>query len=489
MNLALNCGLSTAPYPGLRPFRSEETDIFFGRQDHIDQLLAKLEATHFLAVTGPSGCGKSSLIQAGLIPALGTGLLPSAGAQWRIAVMQPGRHPMQRLVEGLLTATALGPERAGTPAAAAVLHATLLRGPLGLVEVLRETPLPKAANLLVVVDQFEELLRFLPPGNRDEADAFVDLLLATAAQREVSVYVILIMRSDFLGDCALFRDLPESINQGQFLTPRLSRAQRREAIVEPAKLFGGTIAADLVNRLLNDMGAEPDQLPLMQYILMRIWTHASRDPQVVAAHAPPTGITLTLTDYDRIGGLTAALSRCAEEAFLGLPPNQQRIAEVLFRCLSERSYARGDTYHRQVPLDTVAAVAGVSWRQVANVIEVFRKPDLGFVTPPPGTPLHAETLLDISHESLMRQWRRMHDWVERETEAAAIYRDLEEAARQWQARSQIHADLLEGFKLDKIRHWRDQEHPTKAWAERYGTAFDLAMAFLTASEQHHTQNA
>ena len=483
MSTVSNYGLSITPYPGLRPFRSDEADVFFGRQGHIDQLLEKLGATHFLVVTGPSGCGKSSLVHAGLIPALESGLLPSAGARWRIAEMRPGHRPMQHLVQSLLATSALGPERAGTPAAAAVLHATLLRGPLGLVEVLRETPLPEAANLLLLVDQFEEIYRFLQHGRSDEAEAFVELLLTTASQRDVPVYVVLIMRSDFLGDCTLFRGLPEAMNNSEFLTPQLTREQRQEAIVAPAQLFGGTVTPELVNRLLNDMGSTLDQLPLMQYALMRMWTNTGGDDQTRTASAQAAGTTLTLVDYDTIGGFSEALSRQAEAAFAGLNAQQQHITEVLFRYLCERNPHRGDTHHRQAPLETVAAVAAVPWGRVAEVVEIFRQPGLGFVTPPAGTPLQPETILDISHESLTRQWKRMADWVEQETKAAAIYRSLEEAARQWHTEPQSSKALLwSGFNLEEALHWRDQERPTRAWAERYGTTFDLAMTFLAASE-------
>src|SRR5262245_23544976 len=483
MSTSSHYGQSTAPYPGLRPFRSDEADIFFGRQEHIDQLLEKLGATHFLAVTGPSGCGKSSIVHAGLIPALESGLLPSAGAQWRIAEMRPDKHPIQGLVQSLLAALALEPERGGTPAAAAVLHATLLRGPLGLVEVLRETPLPEATNLLLLVDQFEEILRFLQRDSTDEAEAFVELLLTTAAHREVSVYVVLIMRSDFLGDCVLFRGLPEAMNTSQFLTPQLTREQRRKAIVEPAKLFGGTVAPELVNRLLNDMGSASDQLPLMQYALMRMWMNASVDDQTRPYSTQAAGTALKMLDYEHIGGFAKVLSCYAEAAFAGLNAKQQRIAEVLFRSLSERNPDRGETCHRRVPLEAVAAVAEVSWSQVAEVVEIFRQPGLGFITLASDTPLQPETLLDISHESLIRQWKRMSDWVEQEAKAAATYRSLEEAACQWHAEPQSSETLLwSGFDLEEACHWRDQERPTRAWAERYGTAFDLAMAFLAASE-------
>ena len=294
-----NLSVGASPYPGLRPFRSDEADIFFGREEHVDHLLEKLGQNRFLAVMGPSGCGKSSLMQAGVIPALETGFLVDAGAQWRIATMRPGNHPMQRLAESLLAAAALGPERAGTAAAAAVLQATLQHGPLGLVEVWRETPLPEATSLLLLVDQFEEIFRFRQQGysSEAEADALVELLLATAAQRDVPVYVVLTMRSDFLGDCALFRGLPEAINTSQFLTPRLTRAQQRVAIEGPASVFGGTVEAALVNSLLNDMGPDPDQLPLMQHVLMRMWTRkAAAAARAGDKDIQDAGLTLTLTD-------------------------------------------------------------------------------------------------------------------------------------------------------------------------------------------------
>ena len=73
----------TSPYPGLRPFEPEETDLFFGRADQLDDMLGKLEVNHFLAVVGTSGCGKSSLVRAGLLPAIEQGFLADAGPWWR----------------------------------------------------------------------------------------------------------------------------------------------------------------------------------------------------------------------------------------------------------------------------------------------------------------------------------------------------------------------------------------------------------------------
>jgi energy-coupling factor transporter ATP-binding protein EcfA2 len=99
---------SRCPYPGLRPFRRDETDLFFGREAQIEAMLAKLESHRFLAVVGVSGCGKSSLVQAGLLPALEAGFLSDAGPDWRMAIMHPGETPFKRLAEALSQEVALG---------------------------------------------------------------------------------------------------------------------------------------------------------------------------------------------------------------------------------------------------------------------------------------------------------------------------------------------------------------------------------------------
>ena len=71
MSLAQETRTSTFPYPGLRPYDQSEADLFFGREEHVDQLLGKLEVHRFLAVIGPSGCGKSSLVRAGTVTRAG----------------------------------------------------------------------------------------------------------------------------------------------------------------------------------------------------------------------------------------------------------------------------------------------------------------------------------------------------------------------------------------------------------------------------------
>src|SRR5207249_12333581 len=112
-------------------------------------------------------------------------------------------------------------------------------------------------NLLVVVDQFEELFRYAKLGTADgkaiseNAIAFVNLLLEAHAEPDCPIYVVITLRSDFLGECSQFYGLPEAINDGQYLVPRMTRDERRASIAGPVSVGGAEMSPVLMTRLLN----------------------------------------------------------------------------------------------------------------------------------------------------------------------------------------------------------------------------------------------
>src|SRR5215213_400854 len=462
------------PFPGLRPFETDEYRLFFGREGQSDELIERLSRARFLAVVGTSGSGKSSLIRAGLMPALRGGMMKGAGSGWRIAVMRPGGAPIANLAAELAKKDVLSEAGAGLPGdeAEAVIEATLRSGSLGILNVARQARLSEHEKLLVVVDQFEELFRSRAAheGSVDEASAFVKLLLEAAAQRELSIYVVLTMRSDFLGDCAQFQGLPEAINDGQYLIPRMTRDERRFAVTGPVGVTRGKISEPLINRLLNDVGDNPDQLPILQHALMRMWEHWQSHRR--------DGEPIGLEHYEAIGTMTHALSRHADEAFNELPDERSRkIAEALFKALSERG-ADNREIRRPTRLSTICEITGASVPEVIAVIDVFRHGGRSFLMPPTGTELHADSVIDISHESLIRNWQRLKDWVIEEGQSVRVYRRVAETAV-------LHREGGEGLMQDPALafalDWRDKSQPNAAWGERYHPEFDTAMEYLERS--------
>jgi hypothetical protein len=494
------------PFPGLRPFEPEEDYLFFGRETQTRELLRRLRRTRFLAVVGTSGSGKSSLVKAGLLPALHGGMMSGAGGRWRIAAMRPGGDPIAALAAALASPQLLGPPREGARGVAdadqsdqqaiaiqtSILRTTLRRGTRGLVDAVAERRLPSTDRLLLVVDQFEELFRFHDDGATDsdavvgaDATAFVRLLLAAARDRATgteqgdgpAIYIVITMRSDFLGDCAQFRDLPEAINEGQYLIPRLTRDERRKAITGPVAIAGARIEARLVRRLLNDVGDSPDQLPILQHALMRTW-----DQAIVEQQAD----TLDLPDYEAIGGMADALNRHAEKVYAELADDHAReLTARLFKALTELD-EHNRSRRRPCRMDELCRVTDETPEVLCRVIEAFRLPGRTFLMPPHDTSIDEHSVIDISHESLMRLWQRLEGWIAEEHAAASGYQKLLQAAKEHQ---QGKGDLWPKTNLEQGLKWEQQAQANAGWASRYGQHkdFALAMGFLRDSENQQQE--
>jgi hypothetical protein len=475
----------TNPFPGLRPFHEDEVHLFFGRENQVDAMVDKLAATRFLAVVGTSGSGKSSLVNCGLRPALFGGLLARAGSAWRVAQFRPGSDPLREMARTLAQDGVLFSdyESDGGLSLTDIVDTTLHMSKLGLVDIVEQARLAKGTNLLLVVDQFEELFRYRQLGtdgdgdNKDkhaniseQATAFVNLLLEAATQTKVPIYVVLTMRSDFLGDCAQFTGLAEAINAGQYLVPRMSRDERRAAIKGPVTVADGEISPLLLTRLLNDVGDNPDQLSILQHALNRTWAYWQNED---SGDGP-----LALTHYEAIGTMAHALDQHAQKAYGELgSKRQQQICEKIFKALTDKATdPRG--IRRPTPMGTLCALADATPAEVTEVIDVFRQPSRSFLMPPAGEALLEQTMIDISHESLMRVWQRLNTWADEEAQSLQIYRRVVETAKLF---AKDKASPWTGPDLQHALSWRDHDQPNETWAERYFPGFAIAMHFLHES--------
>jgi hypothetical protein len=465
---AFDVTLPDSPYPGLRPFEKPEWAIFFGRERMVDQVVEGVIRHNLVVVHGDSGCGKSSLIRAGVLSRLEMEHARN-GLIWRTCMTTPREAPLDRLAAALAGLSGRG----GDAQATVEIRRALNFGqdaPQALVRLLRRSD---SDHICVLIDQFEELFAFARRHGPDEPRQLVDVLVGLANDPPAGLYAVLTMRSEFLGACAQYPGLAEIVNATQYLLPRMSHMDLVRAIREPAPLYGGAVSPDLAERLIADAGGTQDQLPLIQHGLMML--HRQKTASL-PADAP---WRLDLRDLGPGGHLRQLLAAHADEVLAAAEPSGGQVAEMMLRALTEIN-ADGQAIRRPQSFAALTAVSGGSADALAHVIDTFRSERASFLTPYGDTPITPATLIDISHEALIRSWPTIADrkvgWLTCEFQDGLIWRSLLVQAESYENNQ---SSVLSAATAEERATWLERKNA--AWAERYGGGWDRVTRLVNES--------
>lgn len=463
------------PFPGLRPFAPDESDLFFGRGGESEEVLDKLLKNRFVTVIGASGSGKSSLIYCGVLPKV-RNLKSEDTYGWRIISFRPGNDPFGNMADALT-------ENLSSEGKININRNDVLSGIQdtheGISAVIRKFTGNSDQRILFVIDQFEELFRYESLGKADISSApagrFVDFMVNAVSQRSSNIFTIVTMRSDFIGECAHYQGLTQLINNSNYLVPHMGRENYREAIEGPVKYAGAKIDPVLMETLLNDIGDSTDQLPVLQHAMMRTWSHWR---ELDESDRP-----ISKSDYDSVGTMSDAMSLHANEAYEELSLRGKEICEMMFKTITEKGTDNKGLRHPS-GVKSIKSIAGCTSGELFEVVEKFRIPSRSFITPRQNVPLDEDSIIDLSHESLMRLWDRLREWVDDEASSVQMYNRLSEASAMYQ---QGKTSLWRPPDLQLAINWRDQHKPTLTWAQRYNPAFERAMVYLRTSEKEYLE--
>ncbi len=463
------------PFPGLRPFAPDESDLFFGRESESEEVLGKLLKNRFVTVIGASGSGKSSLIYCGVLPKVRNHKITESSS-WRIISFRPGNDPFGNLAEAISDDIKSSGRKEVDKKH---IISELRDNPAGIAAAVKKFLIISDERVLIVVDQFEELFRYSSLGKADAmitpAARFVDFMVNAVNQTAVNVFTIVTMRSDFIGECAHYQGLTQLINNSNYLVPHMGRDNYKEAIEGPVRYAGATIDPKLVEILLSDIGDRTDQLPVLQHAMMRTWNHWRELDETTS--------TISKSDYDSVGTMSDAMSLHANEAYEELSLRGKEICEKMFKTITEKGPDNKGIRHPS-GVNTVKSIAGCTSEELFDVVEKFRVPSRSFITPRQNVPLSDESIIDLSHESLMRLWDRLREWVDDEASSVQMYQRLSEASAMYQ---QGKTSLWRPPDLQLAINWRDQHKPTLTWAVRYNPAFERAMVYLRTSEKEYLE--
>lgn len=390
-------GPGACPYRGLAPFQPEDADVYVGRERLLQRLVQRVGASRFVCVVGVSGSGKSSLLRAGLVPRL------RRSADTRLVfVPAPGARPVEAL------------------AAAAGAEPDVVARPGGLVGVLGR-PTPAGGRVVVVVDQLEEVFTL---AGRDDREPFFRALAELTAQADLAVTVVVALRADFYGRLLEAGELGQLAANDQVAVTAPTPAELRRVVEEPAQRMGVEVPSELTEAIVDACHDVSTALPLVSLAMAETWMHGEPG-------------TLTMSDYEAVGGVSGAIARKADAALAPIPDAQRPLVrQVLGALVAPGSGGAPDTsrrvrlsqlWHRPEDASTVTAV--VSSLQNARLVVVD------------------DDLVELVHEALLREWPTLRRWLEEDRDFLRSRAQLEADARGWEEGGREDGWLWHGNRL------------------------------------------
>ncbi|MFZ4828407.1 MAG: protein kinase domain-containing protein [Phototrophicaceae bacterium] len=439
------------PYKGLRAFAEADAGEFYGRDGLVKRLLNRLTDVHpysrFLALVGASGSGKSSVLQAGLVSALRANQLEGSQA-WYIASMVPGHTPLQNLETALLSVGVKHHPKIGE-----YLRTTSD----SLLRLVHHLLPEKEAELVLVIDQFEELFTQAEDAEREQ---FLKLLTRTVLSKNSNVRFLIGMRADFYDRPLSHPEFSRLLQDRTEVILPLTAQELERVIVAPVEKLGLSVEPELLAEMVASVHNETAALPLLQYALTELFEQRENDK-------------LTLRAYQAIGGISGALAKRAEELYSELSEPLKFVVQQLFLRLVTLGEGAEDTRRRASQSELQSVIEQPQHLKI--VLDLFGKYRLLTFSNDPET---REPTVEVAHESLLRAWGRYRQWIDQLRADIRQQRDLSSVAMAWQSAKRDESYLISGTRLDQLHQWAQESALALSKTER---------EFLQSSLEARTQ--
>ncbi|NEA58340.1 AAA family ATPase [Streptomyces sp. SID13666] len=403
--------LPPCPYRGLQTFTAVDAQAgyFVGREREVRRLRDMVRVQPLVVVAGPSGVGKSSLVAAGLQPAL-------AQEGWAVASFRPGPSPYAAVARALLD---LEQPEAGHSLERLEQRTRSLREE-GFWATAGKVSLLTNRRITVIGDQFEEILNG-GPGSEKPLEFLQQMFPPPDTPQNENVRLVCTLRADFLPDLLCMPDMGPRLQDRQLNVSPLDETALTRVIVEPAELTGVSFTPGLAAVIANEASRAAGSLPLLEFALTELWPLQE-------------GRRISFDSYYGLGGVAGALNRHAEKAYeqLSEQVEESRIRRVLLSMVRARGGASS-----AVRVTVQRSHLDADW----HVAQLLAAPEQRLVVIGPGGPDTAE----IAHEALIREWRRLADWVDEDADFQQWLAVVEERATE--------GDLLSATRVAEAQRW------------------------------------
>ena len=410
------------PYVGLRSFEYSESEIFYGRNRVVNNIMDRLiqalpKGAPTLFILGKSGCGKSSLVRAGLFPDIcDYGLIPDC--TWKRFDIHPGEYN-ESFYKGLCDIVfELFPDLRQDPCGEDLENGIPDNyDSRHLISRIKQLPIlsDDGENVvpLIYVDQFEELFTHPQFSEEDKKTAIHLLRILSESGR---IWLLLSMRNDFYYEFAAYPDLSAIKDSAiSYDIPSFFSSEYQEIVEEPAKKAG--VSWDVNERgeslsrfIANEISSRYSDLPLIEFALSRLYEKKDSHNKI------------TFEAYREIGHLRGAIVKYADDFYASLTPQEKEFfSQILSRVITGTGQSKMLFTRKAVALDELPTAELRAFAQKLIKSHLF--------TADKDSENHPT--ITLAHEILIKHWAVIRDWINLEKDFINQNDYFENAARHW----------------------------------------------------------
>ena len=497
--------LTKNPFPG-NTYREEDHPWFFGRSKQIRALQRRLCDQRFLILTGPPHSGKTSLVFGGVIPQFKErGYKGLMGTKWRVAHFIPSNHTVEQLTKAIARRNLLHPDEKLSPTYQDRIRAILRKGNDGLIRAYRQSDSIQSYNFLIVLDQCESFFSQKPDADKEQ---LIQLLLTASQAPDIPIYVLMIFRDQSLPDLHNYPALAENTTDFTFRLHFMGPAELKEAIQGPISRAKVQMEEKVVQKLLEQLSADPKQLTSLQSVLSQLWkvwykedrgtgaitmNHLSRvnkdanERIEIRTKEERTAIQIKESNpantEDSLLGETS--EPVVEEPVILAPSSNGEILEQLwqnhpesdqiglmkiFKAMTQKNVeTKGRLEKRTVMIEDLANIVGFAPNKLISLIDQIRKEAKKALLPEEGV-LDLFASVEMADLSLVEEWPRLSKWIEEEKADANQFLAIANAANE--------KATLDPTQLSRAARWWEEFSPTAAWGNQYYYGFKAIETFV-----------
>ena len=476
--------------PGLNHYDNQNSNLFFGRQRQVDDLLSIMQEGRFIGVVGQEGTGKTSLIKAGLIPALKNGFTGAAGKNWSFCYCRPGITPIENLASALSEKQVLGDQDKGSLEMDDEIVKLMRKDHSGILNAVSKYSISGEGNLLIIIDKFEDIFGLAEKHKvglawEQEVALFLNNIAKAITTKTASIYVLISMQSDFIPLLYNFRVLHEHISKGLYSVP-LFRQDDFHHIVRDSLLHSNyKIQDDALNYIDEKFNQNLRNLPMVQLLLKKI--------QLAYPHVDNEEYTeITLSNVRKIGDLESLVENDFDQYYNQLPIFDQQAIELLFRNITQPG--EGLSMKKPRTLQEIIDVIGIEKPELIRVISNLKNSQQGIIDviePYQKNVIHFKeayisdaAVINLSNNYLIRNWPNLLRWIAEEKESADTYVRLSESAKLFQLDQ---TGYLRPPDLDLVMAWFDKVQPKKIWADQFNPHYRMSIDYLLKSNETYLE--